>query len=89
MPSLSETLPGFGMSGWFVVVAPTGTPVAAIERFNKDLNELLAINEVAQLVAAIGPVVEAGWGTPQVANFLRNESLRWAQLAKEIGVLPD
>lgn len=89
VPSLSETLTGLDMVGWFAVVAPTGTPAAAIGRFNKDLNELLAVKEMAQRIAAIGPLVEAGWSPDQVANFLRSESARWKQLAKEIGVLPE
>lgn len=89
VPSLSETLAGFDMVGWFVVVAPTGTPAAAIGRFNKDLNDLLAVKEVAQRIATIGPLVEPGWPPAQVASFLRSESVRWTQLTKEIGVLPE
>jgi len=89
VPSLSETLTGFDMVGWFAVVAPTGTPGAAIDRFNRDLNELLAHQELAQRIAAIGPLVEAGWSTVQVANFFRSESARWTQLTREIGVLPE
>src|SRR3989442_1077436 len=32
VPTFSESLPGFEFNGWFAVVAPTGTPRAAIQR---------------------------------------------------------
>lgn len=89
VPSLAEKLPGFDMVGWFVVVAPTGTPAAAIERCNRDLNALLADKEVAERIATIGPLADGGMSPAQVGNFLRNESARWAAITKEIGVLPE
>jgi len=89
VPSLAEKLPGFEMVGWFAVVAPTGTPPAAIARFNTDLNVLLADKELADRIATIGPIAEPGLSTEQVAAFLRDEHARWGQIAKEIGVLPE
>ncbi len=89
VPSLAELLPGFDMVGWFAVVAPTGTPAAAVARFNADLGALLADKEVADRMAAIGPIAEPGWNVEQVGAFLRNEHQRWGLIAKEIGVLPE
>ena len=89
VPALAELLPSVEMVGWFAVVAPAGTPRAAIERFNKDLNTLLAEPEVAQRIATIGPIAEAGMSPEQVGAFLRAEHARWAQFTKEIGVLPE
>lgn len=43
------------MVGWFALVAPTGTPAAAIQRANADIHTLLA-----ERIAAIGPLAEAG-----------------------------
>ena len=89
VPALAELLPGFDMVGWFTIVAPTGTPGAAITRFNADLSALLADKEVADRIATIGPIAEPGLNTDQVAAFLRNEHQRWGQITKEIGVLPE
>ena len=58
VPALAEKLPGFDMVGWFAVVAPTGTPAAAIERASRDINALLADKDVAERIAAIGPLVD-------------------------------
>ena len=89
VPALAEKLPGLEMVGWFAVVAPTGTPAASIQRFNRDLNALLADRDVADRIAAIGPIAEAGMSTEQVDAFLRAEHARWAQFTKEIAVLPE
>ena len=89
VPALSEKLPSFDMVGWFAVVAPTGTPAAAIERTNRDINALLADKEVADRIATIGPLVDSSMNVEAVAAFLRNESVRWQSIVKEIGVLPE
>jgi tripartite-type tricarboxylate transporter receptor subunit TctC len=89
VPALAEKLPGFDMVGWFAVVAPTGTPAAALERANRDLNAALADKDLADRIATIGPLVDASMGTEQVGAFLRAEGARWAAITKEIGVLPE
>jgi tripartite-type tricarboxylate transporter receptor subunit TctC len=89
VPALAELLPGFDMVGWFAVVAPTGTPAPAIARFNADLGALLGDREVAERMAAIGPIAQPGWSIEQVGAFLTAEHRRWEQIAREIGVLPE
>jgi tripartite-type tricarboxylate transporter receptor subunit TctC len=89
VPALAEKLPGFDMVGWFAVVAPAGTPAAAIERSNRDINALLADKEVAERIAAIGPLVDSSMGVEAVGAFLRSESQRWQAITREIGVLPE
>ncbi len=89
VPALAERLPGFDMVGWFALVAPAGTPAAAIERSHRDVNALLGEREVAERIASIGPLVDANLSVAQVGAFLRSEATRWAEVAKEIGVLPE
>lgn len=89
VPALAEKLPGFDMVGWFAIVAPAGTPAPAIARFNADLSTLLAEKELADRIAAIGPIAEPGLNVDQVGAFLRSEHQRWGQIAREIGVLPE
>ena len=89
VPALAEALPGFDMVGWFALVAPAGTPAAAIERSNRDLNALLNDKDMAERIGTIGPVVDGSLSVAQVGSFLREESVRWAGITKEIGVLPE
>jgi tripartite-type tricarboxylate transporter receptor subunit TctC len=89
VPALAETFPGFDMSGWFALVAPTGTPKPVIERMNREFNAATADREVAAKITAAGPLPESGMSVDQVAAFLNNEHQRWAQITKDIGVLPE
>ena len=89
VPALAEKLPGFDMVGWLAIVAPTGTPAAAIERSNRDINALLNDKEVAERIGTVGPIVDGSMGVAQVGAFLRDESARWTAIVKEIGVLPE
>lgn len=89
VPTLAELLPGVEMVGWFAVMAPAGTPAAVVERFNRDLNTALGEREVADRIAVIGPIPEAGLKPEQVGAFLDQEHARWRQITQEIGVLPE
>ena len=89
VPALAETFTGFDMSGWFALVAPTGTSKPVIERMNRELNAATADREIAAKITAAGPLPETGMSPDQVGAFLKNEHQRWAQITKEIGVLPE
>ncbi len=89
VPALAELLPGFDMVGWFAVVAPTGTPAAAIARSNRDINALLNDKDVAERIGLIGPLVDGSMNADAVGAFLREESARWQAITKELGVLPE
>ncbi|MES2414733.1 MAG: tripartite tricarboxylate transporter substrate binding protein [Pseudomonadota bacterium] len=89
VPAMSETIPGFDMVGWFAIVAPTGTPAVAINRFNRDIGTVLADKEVIERIAAIGPITEPPVSVENTAAFLRNETIRWTSVTREIGILAE
>ena len=89
VPALAEMLPSFEMIGWFAVVAPMGTPVAAIARMNKELNAVLADPDTARRILAIGPIAEPMGQPEQLGAFLKLEHERWNDVAKEIDLLPE
>ena len=64
-------LPGLDMVGWFAIVAPTGTPAAAIDRVNQDVNALLNDREVADRIAVIGPIVDGSMNVDAVGRDFR------------------
>ncbi len=89
VPSIASVIPGFDYAGWHGVVAPAGTPPAAIRRFNRDLDALLTDKEMAARILAIGPITE-GAGTPeQMTAFLQAEHTRWSKLTHDLGILPE
>src|ERR1700741_1809129 len=51
LPTVAETLPGFAAGGWQGIVAPLGTPAAAIQEFNESLNNVLSEPNLAKQLA--------------------------------------
>jgi tripartite-type tricarboxylate transporter receptor subunit TctC len=89
VPPLAELIPGFDYAGWLGIVAPVGTPTVAIQRFNRDLDAVLADREVAAKILSIGPITEGAGSTEQMAAFMRQEHERWANVTRVVGILPE
>jgi tripartite-type tricarboxylate transporter receptor subunit TctC len=88
LPSVSETVPGVVMNGWFGVVAPAGTPKEVVARLNREIGEFLKGAEIQQRLLAFGLATE-GAGTPEsTAEHIRREQEQWRALARELGVQP-
>ncbi len=90
VPTLGETFPGFQYSGWHAVVAPHGTPADAVQRFNAGLDAVMKDPDMVKRLFDLGIIADGGAGTPaQLGEFLKAEHLRWAKLAKDVGVVPE
>ena len=88
LPSLSETLPGVVMNGWFAVVAPVGLPADIVARLNREIGEYLKGADINQRLLSFGLATE-GAGTPDGSGqFIRHEHERWRALAKELAIEP-
>jgi len=89
VPAIGETLPGFDYAGWIGVVAPAGTPAAAIQRFNRDLDAVLSDKDMAAKILALGPITEGAGTADQMGSFLNGEHLRWAKLTRDLNIQPE
>jgi tripartite-type tricarboxylate transporter receptor subunit TctC len=85
LPTVAEAgLPGFDVSVWFGVVAPSGTPKAVVSQLNGEINRILKLPEVVELFHKQG--VEPLGGTPVAfAAFLREQTAKWAKVVKDSG----
>jgi tripartite-type tricarboxylate transporter receptor subunit TctC len=88
LPSVSETIPGVVMNGWFAVVAPAQTPADIVARFNRETDGFLKGEEIRKRLLAFGLATE-GAGTPDsTGQFIRREQDEWRALAKELDIQP-
>ena len=86
LPSLSETVPGVVMNGWFAVVTPAGTPADVVQKLNRDIDRFLEGKEIQQRLLTFGLATD-GAGTPEsTARFIAQEQKNWLALAKELNV---
>ena len=88
LPSLSETVPGVVIDGFFAVVAPAGTPPEVIAQLNRAIDPFLQTAELQARLATLGLATEGG-GTPEsTAQTIRREQERWRAVGQELGVEP-
>jgi tripartite-type tricarboxylate transporter receptor subunit TctC len=77
-------LPGFEVVQRSALLAPAGTPRGIIERLNKELNAVLATDEVRQRLAVEGGEPIPGAPEAYVADIDREE-MKWSKLVHAIG----
>jgi len=63
IPTVSETVPGFVMTGWIGFFAPAGTPRPIIDRMSKALVAICREPEVVETMANLG--IDAIGNTPE------------------------
>lgn len=86
--AVNETLPGVQVDGWFVIVAPKGTPAAIVERMNAAVGAYLKLPDLQKRLLDIG-LATGGADTPErTAAFIRTQQEAWRAMAKELDVQP-
>ena len=88
IPAVAETLPGFDFSGWFMLMAPAGTPPAIIQKLNAAIDEATRDPQVRELAPKLGFELDPkGVGSPeQAADFLKAQLALWAKTTQELGI---
>ena len=88
LPTIGETLPGYGASGWYGLVAPAATPKDALAKLNAAAIQALRAADVAARLSAQG--AEPVGNTPaEFAAFIRSEIDKWANLVKVARMKPE
>jgi tripartite-type tricarboxylate transporter receptor subunit TctC len=88
LPSIAETLPGYGASGWYGLLAPSGTPPAILDRLNAEAVKALRDAEVAGKLSGQG--AEPAPGSPaEFSAFIRREIEKWSKVVKAAGMKAD
>jgi len=76
VPTAAETLPGFAAGGWQGIVAPLGTPAAAIQKVNAGLQKVLREPDIADPLALRGAFVSP-MSPPEVNAFINAQQAQW------------
>jgi tripartite-type tricarboxylate transporter receptor subunit TctC len=82
VPAIAKTLPGFENTGWFGIVAPTGTPNDVIQKVYRDTKKALESTRFkARLyVQGLAPV---GNSPAEMGKEMQEESALWARVVRE------
>ena len=82
VPGIGETVKGYEFTNWWGILAPAGTPAAAVARLNQELTAIAAMPDVREKLSDLGLAAQSG--TPQqFADLVRTETDKVAKIVKD------
>lgn len=76
---------GFEATAWYAIVAPTGTPVAIVDKVNAAANAFLKSENGKKVLATFG--MQAAGGTPaDLKTYIASELTKWGPVIKEANI---
>jgi tripartite-type tricarboxylate transporter receptor subunit TctC len=82
VPPIAKTVPGFENTGWFGIVAPTGTPDEIIQKVYRDTKKALEDTRMKARFYAQG-LAPVGNSPAEMAKALKEETALWAKVVRE------
>lgn len=82
IPPIAKTLPGFENTGWFGIVAPTGTPKEIIAKVYADTKKALESTELKARFYVLG-LAPVGNTPEEMGRAMTEESALWARVVRE------
>jgi tripartite-type tricarboxylate transporter receptor subunit TctC len=89
IPTVSESgVPGFEVTGWYMMLAPAGVPRDIITRLNGEIVKAVHSPTVKERFAALG--TEPVGNSPEACgDFLRAEIAKWTKVVRAAGAKAD
>lgn len=88
MPTISETIKGFEVIGWYGLFAPAATPAPVITRLYQETQHAIAQPDVVERLLAVGSepqlMTQAAFST-----FVQSEIRKWGKAVKGANAQPD
>jgi tripartite-type tricarboxylate transporter receptor subunit TctC len=86
VPSIAEAgVPGYDATVWFGILAPRGTPAAAISRLHREIVKVVRLPEVESAYLATGTLPVTS--TPaEFGAFVKAEIAKWGRVVREAGI---
>jgi len=82
VPPIANTVRGFENTGWFGIVAPTGTPPEIVQKAYRDTKKALEDTQMKARFFAQG-LAPVGNSPEQFAKAMKQESALWAKVVRE------
>lgn len=87
LPTVAESAPGFDVTGWAGLVGPANMPADVVQRLNEAVVAVVAEPSFIESLSKVG--AHAASSTPQeLGDRLKNETERYAKVARSLGIEP-
>jgi tripartite-type tricarboxylate transporter receptor subunit TctC len=88
LPTMGEFVPGYEVSTWYGVGAPTDTPAGIVDKLNAEINAGLADAKMKGRLADLGGTVLPG--TPaEFGKLIAEETERWGKVIRAANIKAD
>jgi tripartite-type tricarboxylate transporter receptor subunit TctC len=87
VPPASDFAPGYEASQWWGMSVRKGTPLGVVSRLNKEINAILADNQIRARLADLGSELLAG-SSDELGAFVAADTENWAKAVKFSGAKP-
>jgi tripartite-type tricarboxylate transporter receptor subunit TctC len=85
VPTLSEFVPNYEASGWFIIGVPKNTPTEIVDKLNKEINAALADPKIKARLAELGGTVLAGSPT-DFRKLIADETEKWGNVIRALNI---
>jgi tripartite-type tricarboxylate transporter receptor subunit TctC len=85
IPTVGDFVPGYEASQWYGVGAPRGTPSAAIDRLNKEINASLANPRMRARFAELGGMLLPG-SPADFGKLIADETEKWGKVIRAANI---
>jgi len=90
IPTFNEAgVPGYEAYTWHMVLAPAGTPDAVVQRFNQEINKVMAMETVQRKLADLTMTTRSDSTPASAKKWLTDEIAKWEPIIKEAGIKAD
>jgi tripartite-type tricarboxylate transporter receptor subunit TctC len=88
VPPLASVVPGYLAESWFVLMAPTGTPEAIVNKLSVEVDAIVHRPDVVERFRQLG--ADPVGGTPKsLGEFIARETPKWRDVVKASGARVD
>jgi tripartite-type tricarboxylate transporter receptor subunit TctC len=88
VPTVSETVPGFEVSGFLGIAAPKKTPAEIVAKLNNEINSALADPALDTRLGTMGYTVFAG-SSADFNKFIADETDKWSKVIRAANIKPE
>jgi tripartite-type tricarboxylate transporter receptor subunit TctC len=86
VPPIDETVPGFDVAGWFMLVAPGETPRPIVDRLHGELQGILATPQMKDQITRLSLLPMDDPSVEAMQSFVKLEIIRWGKVVLRAGI---
>ena len=86
LPTIGETVKGYGINVWFGFAAPAGTPTAVLDKIHGDVVQILKEPKFVETFIKPQAYIAGDISRKQFADQIKSEHAKWSELVRISGV---